>query len=317
MTRFLFYTDPHLSGQTPRHRIDDFPNVMLDKMEEVYSLARERKCQFVIFGGDMFNTHRIYSYDVIGKVQSIICDSGLTTYAAVGQHDLKGYNPKTLETSVLGFVTSRCNSFQTIWKPIELEECTLFASHVWDDIEESKKVDTRDDRFNILIAHHLLTNKKAMFDVVNTGDFSVDCPYQLVLSGDLHDGYEPHEENGVWFSNPGSLARRATSDGHRMPQVAVVDVYGPRTPPGIEIVRLKCGRPGEEVFGEGIAEILRKREEKETDSFDADAFVSDMEAFEMESDNIYDLVQKIGKERGIDQKVLAYLDSKREEETVV
>jgi DNA repair exonuclease SbcCD nuclease subunit len=291
---------------------------MLEKLDEGYSLARERKCDFAVFGGDLYNTHRIYSYDVIGKVQDIICGSGIDTYAVVGQHDLRGYNPKTLETSALGFTMRRCDSFKTIWEPIEVGDCMLFASHVWDDINEANDAEGS-DKFNILVAHHLLTNKKAMFDVVNTREFTQTgengCPFQLVLSGDLHDGYEPHEENGVWFCNPGSLARRATSDAHRMPQVAIIDVHGPRVPPGIEIVRLKCGRPGDEVFGEGIAEVMRKRDDS-GDGFDAEAFVADMESFEMESENIHDLVHKMGKKKGLRKEVLAYLDSKREEKVV-
>lgn len=311
MSKILFYTDIHLSGQTPRHRIDNFPFVLLEKLEEVYRIANERECDFVIFGGDLYNTHRIYSYDVIGGAQEIIKNSGLETWSVIGQHDLKGYNPDTLETSVLQFTMKGCENFHVIREPVEVGDCVLYASHVWDDIEKANEVEVQEGKCNILIAHHLLTSKKAMFDVVNTVEFSEGCPYQLVLSGDLHDGYEPHEANGVWFCNPGSLARRATNDANRMPQVAIIETD--KGKPSIEIVRLECGKPGDEVFGEGIAEVIRKRDKDEDENFDADAFVQDMESIEMDSEDIHELVQKVGKEKGVDQKVMSYLATKKEE----
>ena len=309
MSRFGFYTDLHLSGQTPRHRIDDYPQTLLNKLDETYTLFEDAGCDFVIFGGDMFHTHRIYSYQVISAAMDVICDSPLETYSVVGQHDLKGYNKNTFDTSALAFLTKRCEHFKILWEPTEVGDCWLVPSHVWDDIDDADIECCRGDRFNILIAHHLLTNKKAMFDVVNTTqwvkDMDAGCPFELVLSGDLHDGYEPHEVENTWFCNPGSLARRATSDGDRMPQVAIVEVTGPKLPPSITIHQLKCGKPGSEVFSESIAEIARARED-----FDAENLLEDMSSFEHEAVDIHDLIQTVGKRENIRKPVLDYLATK-------
>ena len=309
MPRIGFYTDIHLQGKTPRHRIDDYPQTLLRKLEECYTRFEEAGCDFVIFGGDMFHQHRIYSYNIISAAMDAICDSKLETYSVIGQHDLKGYNKQTFDTSALAFLVRRCGRFHILWEAQEVGDCWLVPSHVWDNIEEADLLPTRDDKFNILIAHHLLTNKKAMFDVVNTGDFASSfeggCPFQLVLSGDLHDGYKPHEVGDTWFCNPGSLARRATSDGDRMPQVAIIDVTGPKLPPAITIEQLKCGRPGSEVFSEDIAEIVRQRED-----FDAENLVEDMLSFETEAVDVHDLIQTVGRVEGVPKPVLDYLATK-------
>ena len=310
MARFLFYTDLHLSGQSPRHRVDDFPNTLLNKLEETYAIARSQNCDFVVFGGDLFNTHRIYSYDVINRAMDIICDGDIDTYSVVGQHDLNGYNKNTFKTSALAFVTARCGRFHILWEPVAVNGVHLCPSHVWDTLEDSSDWGMRSDCYNVLVAHHLLTNKKAMFDVVNTTEYvkTCECPYDLVLSGDLHDGYETHETEGVWFCNPGSLARRATNDAHRHPQVAVIETVGPGLPPAIDIHRLECAESGDIVFGESIAEVVRAKGD-----FDADSFVDDILAFEAESSDVHELVQKIGSERGIRSEVLRYLAGKKDE----
>jgi DNA repair exonuclease SbcCD nuclease subunit len=309
MSRFAFYTDIHLSGQTPRHRVDDYPQTLLKKLDEVYTRAEDSGCDFVIFGGDLFHTHRIYSYNVISAVMDVICDSKLKTYSVIGQHDLKGYNRNTFDTSTLAFVVRRCANFHIVWEPTEVEDCWLVPSHVWDDINEADIEACRSDRFNILIAHHLLTNKKQMFDVVNTTqwvkDMDAGCPYQLVLSGDLHDGYEPHEVEGTWFCNPGSLARRATSDAERHPQFAIIDVAGPNLPPVIDIQQLKCAKPGDEVFSHDVAELVRQREE-----FDAENLVEGMMDFEIEAVDIHDLIQTVGRSEGVSKTILDYLSTK-------
>jgi DNA repair exonuclease SbcCD nuclease subunit len=283
--------------------------MLLRKLDEVYTRFEEAGCDFVIFGGDMFHTHRIYSYEVISSAMDVICDSDLETYAIIGQHDLKGYNKHTYNSSALAFLARRCARFHVVWEPTEVQDCWLVPSHVWDDLGEADIQCCRSDKFNILIAHHLLTNKKAMFDVVNTTEFvkgmDAGCPYQLVLSGDLHDGYEPHEVDGTWFCNPGSLARQATSDGHRMPQIAIIDVAGPKEPPVITIEQLKCGKPGSEVFSEDIAELVRKRDE-----FDAEGLVEDMLSFETEAVDIHDLIQTVGRVESVPKPILDYLATK-------
>jgi DNA repair protein SbcD/Mre11 len=307
--RIYFYTDTQLSGQTPRHRVDNYQKSLLDKIEEVYTAAKKGKADFLICGGDFFNSHRIFSYELLNRTMDILCDSGLDTYMVIGQHDLLGYNPTTYKSSTLAFVVERCPSLRVVWEPVDLGDVTISASHVWDEVMDAGKTPVKDGAFNILIAHHLLTSKKAMFDVVNTTEFATKCQldggnYDLVLSGDLHEGYPVHEVNGMWFCNPGSLARQAINDRERTPQYAVIEAE-PNQIPIIDVVPIKCALPGSDVFGESAVELMRTGTK-----FDPTAFVEEIGDFEAESSNVHDLVQKIGKSKGIRTEVLAYLATK-------
>ena len=287
--------------------MDDFQGSILRKIEEVYEVSRNEGCEFVVCGGDIFNSHRIFSYELLGSAMDLICDSGLDTYTVVGQHDLIGYNRETFKSSTLAFVVDRCPSLRVIWEPTTVGCVRLAASHVWEDPKDVGSHEMDRDFVNVLVAHHLLTDKDTVFDIVNTSDFvgwmKDEERYDIVLSGDLHCGYSVHEVDGVWFCNPGSLTRQSTNDRMRSPKFAIIDVEAG----GIPIIderELECAQKGDVVFGESAAEIMRSDLK-----LNPSVFIREVEEFEAESVDIQELIQKVGKVRGIRQEVLNYLAS--------
>ena len=304
MTRFLFYTDLHLAGETPRHRTDDFPQTLLEKLREVYALAAQEGCQFVLFGGDFFNAHRMFSYEIISDAIEIIGSSDVKTYAVVGEHDLFGHSMETFSSSTLRFFVRHCGNMQILWEPTDLGDVVLYGKHEPDKMADVMGIQVDPAKYNILVCHELLTPNSAPFEVVQTSTLT-GCPFDLIVSGDLHDGYDSHHVEGTWFCNPGSLARRTIADADRWPQVALVDVEKGNEP-AIEYRRLACGKAGYDVFGESIAEAARAKKD-----FDVEDFTRELLAFEAESTDIHELVQKAGRQAGLRQEVLDYLAKKR------
>jgi exonuclease SbcD len=304
MTKFGFYTDLHLAGETPRHRVDDFPRVLLEKLREVYATFEEEGCQFVLFAGDFFNAQRMFSFDVISEAIEIVGKSLVKTYSVVGEHDLYGHNIETFQSSTLKFFVRHCRNMNILWEPTDLGEVVLYGKHEPDKMETAMAVQVDPAKYNILVCHELLTCNAAPFDVISTSTLT-NCPYDLVVSGDLHDGFEPHHVEGTWFCNPGSLARRTIADADRWSQIALIEVEKGREP-SIEYRRLACGKPGYEVFGESIAEAARAKVD-----FDADDFARELLEFEAEATDIHELVQKAGRQAGLRQEILDYLATKR------
>jgi DNA repair exonuclease SbcCD nuclease subunit len=308
--KFIFYTDVQLSGQTPRHRVDDYQQALIAKLEEIYRVAKSERVDFLVCGGDLFNSHRIFSFHrVLSPIMDIMCDSGLNTYLVIGQHDILGYNATTYKSSTLAFVVDRCENLEVIWDPVRVGDIALHSSHVWEDPKEAANKHLDASAFNVLVAHHLLTNKQTVFDTVNTGEFAQwmrdgGAEYDMVLSGDLHDGYDTHEHDGMWFCNPGSVARQAISDIKRMPRYAVIEAESNNIPI-IDVRDIKCAQSGDDVFGETAAEVMRS-----TGNFDPTAFVKEVEDFEVESADIHELVQKVGLAKNIPKPVLDYIASK-------
>lgn len=303
MTKFLFFTDSHLAGENPRHRIDDFPKALIEKQREIYATAAAENCDFVAFGGDWFNYYRIFNYEVIADSMDIVCGSKLQTYLVVGEHDLYGHNMDTYASSTLAFFVRRCGRMTILWEPEEVAGVVLYGKHEPTKMDDALAFQKDPSKCNILVCHELITCNAAPYDVISTSTLR-NTGYDLVVSGDLHDGYRTHEVDGTWFCNPGSLARRATSDANRWPQMAIVTIEKGK-PPEIEIRRLKCGKKGSDIFGESIAEVAKAGDA------DTSVFTNELLQFEAESTDVHDLVQKTGSKAGLREEVLTYLASKR------
>ena len=302
--RFLFYTDSHLTGQTPRHRIDEYPQTLNIKLHEVYQIAREESCEFVAFGGDYFDSHRIFNYNVISEAMDAVGDCPVKTYAVIGEHDLYGHNPTTFSSSTLAFFAKRCPKMVILNEPVSVSGVNLFPKHEWQPMAEALGYAVDKTQLNILICHELISDRPAMFEVVLTS--SLKSPYDLIVSGDLHCGFASHKANGTWFCNPGSLARKAINEAKRFPQVAIIDIEK-GSAPKIELRRLKSGKEGSLVFGESLAEIAR-----EHGAFEENTFAEEMLGYEADSANIHELIQISGKAKGIRKEVLDYLATKKE-----
>lgn len=304
MTKFAFYTDTHFEGSNPRHRIDDFPRSLVEKQKEVYEIAEAEGCDFVTHGGDWFNCHRVFSYGMIDDSMDIVCGSKLKTYIVIGEHDLYGHNIESYKTSTLAHVVRRCGMMEVLWEPKKVCGVTLFGKHEPDKMADALMVDKNLNDVNVMICHELLTSISAPFDVILTSTLR-NTGFDLIVSGDLHAGFSTHQVDGTWFCNPGSIARRATNDADRWPQMAIISIEKGQAP-NIEIRRLKCGKPGSEVFGESLADIAKSAE-----SDDASCFTEELLQFEAESTDVHDFVQKAGKKAGLNEKILNYLLKKR------
>lgn len=306
----MFYTDPHATAISPRHRVDDYSQAIIAKLKEAYQLAESEGCAFIAMGGDLLNNHRIFSYELLNDIMDVLCASRLTTFGVVGQHDIHAYNPDTFKTSTLAFIARHCASLQIVWKATDVPgtDVTLHPSHVWDKVEDAMKVAVDRSRINILLAHHLLYNQKKMFETVPTSTLGGGT-YDLVLSGDLHCGFDTHEVGGTWFVNPGSLVRRNIDEIDRQVQIAIIEVEKGRIPI-VEMRSLKSVKPGKEVFGQDFIETVAKP----TQHADPTAFVTSIEEFDAKSVDVHELVQKVGQAQGVRKEVLAYLASKKVEQ---
>ena len=303
VTKFLFFTDLHTAGENPRHRIDNFPKTIVEKLREVYSIAKKENCDFVAFGGDWNNYYRLFNYDVLSDQMDIVCGAGLQTYLVVGEHDIYGHNMDTYKSSTLAFFIRRCGRMTVLWEPIEVAGVVLHGKHEPDKMPEMLARPKDISKTNIMVCHELITCNDAPFEMIKT-DTLRNTGFDLIVSGDLHDGYPTHQVDGTWFCNPGSLVRRATSDAWRWPQVAIVTIEKGKDP-NIELRRLSCAKDGSEVFGESIAEVAKSGD------VDASVFAKELLQFEAESTDVYELVQKVGSKAGLREEVLKYLASKR------
>lgn len=305
MTKFVFYTDVHLTAKTPCHRVDDYSAAILNKLRQVYAIAKQEDADFVLFGGDFYNSHRIFSYSLITEAMLTICGFDVPTFGVVGQHDLYGYNPTTYSKSTLAFQETHCLRFESLKKPLETDDAVIYPCHVYDDLFVCLQQRITKKKKTVLIAHQLISKEEFPFQTFRTCDLKTN--FSLVLSGDLHNGFETHTINSTIYANPGSLARQSVRDINRIPKVFVVELTLGK-PICIREVALDVPK-GEDVFGTTFLEDVKANlVDKKVDVSD---FVAQLETLRRDSVDIYDLVDKVCKGQGIRTEVRDYILSKK------
>ena len=297
--KFGFVTDTHYDYKY-ESRKDDTLKTLLDKTVQAYDWFRERGCEFVIHGGDMFDRHRIYNFELLSKVRNTLKNSGLVTYFIMGQHDLSGYNENTLPASSLGFIDSISDgSLKFLEKEMEIGEYRFVPCHVMQDPVEIVHKVRRSDKPTICVCHALLTDQREAFGTISITHFK-NKNVQLVLSGDLHDGVPFQVCNGMQFYNPGSFARDART--LRLPKVGALQWDGEKFV--LEEFEPKCPDAKDIFFWDDevkTASVIREEEKvKENEA----SYIAEFQQFHSESKDIYELLDKIGRAKGLRKEVL-------------
>lgn len=309
--KFGFYTDTHVSHINPQHRTDDYSSAILNKIDEIYSVCKSEKVDFMLFGGDMFNAHKAGDFWQLNRFMGILNKCALQTFSIVGQHDLAGYNDSSYERSTLSMLEH--NPFWTVVRGESnpLPFVSVNSCHVYDDHEEFLKKQLDKSKINIGMAHKLFYDKDAIFDVINVTKLEKN-DFNLVLSGDLHCGYNPTLNEGTCYANPGSICRRTIDEQSKIPHYYIIECKVDDGDPYFEFEHRKvdCARLGSEIFTESILRTFKKDDKGHL----AEAAVNKLkEVAEREQavSDIFELIALKKFEMAIDTKVFDYIMSKR------
>lgn len=307
-TKFGFITDTHYDYKY-ESRKDNTLDTLIDKTKQCYQWFKEQGCSFVIHGGDMFDRHRIYHFDLIKKVRHALKDSGLITYFIMGQHDLQGYNLDTLPASNLGFIEDISDgALKLIKDEMLLGDYYFIASHVNSDPVKTIRSIKSHDKPVICVCHALLTDKREAFGTISITHFK-NKNVQLVLSGDLHDGVEFQTCNDIQFYNPGALAR--TEKGMRYPKVGMFQWNGSSF--DIKEFKPSCPKNEDIFFWDEDKKTVMVEEEKIEEN--KDELIESFQKFHSSSKDIYDLLLKIGEANHINPEVLDLIKQNKDLKT--
>jgi DNA repair exonuclease SbcCD nuclease subunit len=271
--RFLFFTDTHIRGTTPRNRTDNFYNTLKVKFEEIRQMVLEKNIDYILHGGDWFDRPDI-SPAIVREFAIIIKNMGKPIYAIAGNHDIYGQNPETLGRTMLGILDG-INLINLLgYDDIVILEkdgvrVQLTGQSYNYDIDGEdfrryyiiKKGEDIDCAINII---HGMLLEKPFFEGIRYVliDDIKDTEADITLVGHYHSGFGVKRLGNKYFVNPGSLTRvtNAISEIKRMPKVAIIDVEKGKI--SIEEVELKSALPGEEVLDRSMLEISQDRNMK-------------------------------------------------------
>ena len=293
--KFGFITDTHFDYKY-ESRKDNTLKTLIDKLEQCYAEFVKQGCEFVIHGGDMFDRHRIYNFDLIRDVRNIMKKSGLITYFILGQHDAQGYNKKSMGKSNLGFVSEISDdTLVFIDDYIETSDFVIYASHVSEkDVIKRINGIKKQKKPTICVCHALLTDKREAFGTISITHIK-NPNVNLVLSCDLHDGYPLTEINGTQCYNPGAFAR--TEKGMRLPKVGILTWTGEKF--NLDEFYPACPKCEDIFYWED--DIKTAAVNKEVDGV---SFISAFQEFHDKSTNAFDLLLKIGEKQRVSDEIL-------------
>lgn len=263
--KFLFVGDLHIRGTNPRNRTDNYMEAIKQKLYETFNLAIKHDVKAILCPGDIFDRPEV-SIGVLIDAMRIFRQCPVPFYTIPGNHDIYGYNLATFERSSLRLLEELVPKVQVVSNE---EEPLLHYGPVSISFEPySSKMDKDgygytsqrglDAGCHIHVAHGMLLDHTPPFDRFTLiQDVQTDA--DIILTGHDHTGFGVyHRADGKVFCNPGSLMRMAASvnEIERTIQVAIVDTVTRN----IELVPLKCAKPGAEVLDRSKIESDQKRQ---------------------------------------------------------
>jgi len=269
--------DIHLTNRSPRRRLDDYFETLMDKLDQAFAIFDDAGCEFIVQAGDVcdsptianrvkssfirFLRHRLPLHHSLGRVP---------LYSVFGQHDVSGHSVSTLPNSPLAVFEA-----SGVMKLLGSDPVVLESSKAAGDVVElygasfgqEIPVPRNPDAYNILVIHASI-GSRPLFpgqELVGPRKFLRDHPeYRLVVCGDYHYRFIDSWESRV-IVNPGALVRKTISkfDLEHRPAVVVFDTGTSDA----NVVELNV-KPIEEVFaleevgsgvsGDKYAEVLKE-----------------------------------------------------------
>ncbi|GAE34676.1 metallophosphoesterase family protein [Halalkalibacter akibai] len=307
--KFLYVTDTHIRGTTPKNRLDIYVETLKAKLVEVIELANSEKVDMILHGGDVFDRPDL-APNVVGQFAKIWMKANMPIYVVAGNHDTFGHNPETISRTMLGLMDSF--GIMTVidqTKPVLFEKDGLRIQisgqpYHYDLDQRDPKLDyypTNATEADVLIhmVHSMLVEKALPEGVPHTLiDHIWGTTADILFTGHFHGGFGIKERNGKFICNPGALARvnNHWSEMSRMPKVIIGDVAKEKIL--LREVPIKVALKGEAVLDRTFLEKAVHQEEK------LHSFVQQVkESSQFQSLNMSDIILEIASLKNVEEKV--------------
>lgn len=241
--------DPHLEGRRPGFRKDDYPQVILDKLEWSLSYAREHRL-LPAFLGDLFDKPRDNPTWILNKLFDLL--TGIECIGIYGNHDCADPALNDNDSLMLLFTSGHIRRVtdESPWagtmggRPV-----VIGGSSYRERIPPG--YDPEPGSLVVWLSHHDIS----VPGYEEQGRFSprelegVD----LVVNGHIHRRLEEVQTGGTRWVTPGNISRRSRSDAvqNHVPSVLQVDI----TDEGYALNAVTVPhRPFDEVFHEAVVD---------------------------------------------------------------
>jgi len=304
MSKFLYLCDTHIKGKNPENRIGSYLQDVMAKMKEVVSLSVEHAVDFVVHGGDLFNSPDI-SNTIIDDFIDLVEASKITWYVVWGNHDTIGHDPKLSKASALAHIFRRSKYIKhlesNILKASKQEGIDTvlqgfdYYHNVEGDIKEKGLICKYPEaKYKIAVNHAFITLKPFLKHVLHIQMKDIKTDFDLVLCSHYHKDWGIKEMNGTKFVNLGAIGRQGIDEVTRTPQVLLANTETKE----LKIIKLKSAKEGKEVFD------LEKIEKIKAFEANIDKFINSLDNIKLQSLDVRGKIEEIAKETNADREIV-------------
>lgn len=214
--KILFIGDTHFDDSTPIQRLDDYADVSLYKLNQIFTMSIAYQVKYVIITGDVFNTYSV-SFDYFNKLTKILSmfkDNGIEVYSIIGNHDLPYNNYLHFNRTPLNslFINGMIKHLTTLKVAPNVTIYGLDFNKPLSDLELKDN-----DAYKVVVAH-VGTENTVPTDNIPASDFK---DFNLVVLGHDHTYYEPLVIGNTTILRPGAFIRRTKKDTDMNREVCV------------------------------------------------------------------------------------------------
>ena len=204
MSKIMFIGDVHLSPRTPISRKDDYPQTLLNKLNEIKLLAKKHNIQDLVYLGDLFNTrHMTLAYFIkCFQIFKEIDDLNINQHLIIGNHDISYNNEDTTQESPIQLLLDS-NIFEN--KSFTRDDSHITLYNYTTDTQDINP--PTNDGFNILVGHYFYALGFNDTEHTLSKEQCTNLHYDAYILGHDHTPYEPLLKGSYQVHRPGSLSR--------------------------------------------------------------------------------------------------------------
>ena len=303
-----FVGDLHLNSATPKSRIDNYPETLIEKLESLRILCLNNDIKYLVFLGDIFHKPSqpvSFIYQVLQKFLDFK-NSGIQCYAISGNHDISFESLDTLSKSALGilFEVNALVPFSDIYVKGTRTPVHIKGFHYTEEPTEP------DDftYYNIMVAH-MFYEFDLSKESLNKEDLA-RLKYNMVVLGHDHTPYDLLTEDTisgkVRVVRPGSFSR-GTSHSYNINRSIFIDVLNINGQ--INIKRfLVPSKPSDQVFS---STVLDKTDLKELNKELSEQFIDLVNRIYSQDTSSFDVYQALDSSTAsqeVKDRIVMYLE---------
>lgn len=304
MSKVCIVGDTHFSPKQPMSRKDNYPETLLNKLDNLLELCKSNYITDVIFLGDLINNNQMTMeyFIILFKHFTEFTKCNIKLHTIIGNHDINHGNEEFLDKSPLTilFESKLFNN-----KDFIIDNCRFTLKNYYDDVDSLNI--NNNSNINILIGHYFYLS--GFNDTKHTllPEKCKELIYDYYFLGHDHTPYEPLCINGYEVHRPGSFSR-ATSETCQVSRDTIQVCIFDTDTLEVEYKNIPNVLPSKDVYKESklISKLLDKEEIDTTLSKDIDDLINDL-SFNFSGD-IYKVLDEMNLKENIKNIVVKYLE---------